>query len=188
MKRDTILVDADFCIKLGGSAKYPYLLKIMPLIAEKIYIHEIVYDEILSPRSAKEQVDELIERGYMEIFYPSQLDEVKFNLYQRTYELLGKVMLNPRTPKKNNGETHSLSAAKTLQIPYFYTDEKNLQPIIDRLLNTGITDNISCIRIRDLICDIREEGIEGITRKDAKIIWVLAGYNKHQFDSDVWPL
>lgn len=35
---EKIIVDADLCIKLGGSSKYKYLYDILPLI-EKPYSH-----------------------------------------------------------------------------------------------------------------------------------------------------
>lgn len=36
---DKIIIDADLCIKLGGSNKYTYLYDVLPLISEKIYMH-----------------------------------------------------------------------------------------------------------------------------------------------------
>lgn len=36
---DKIIVDADFCLKLGGSEKYRFLFEILPLIAHEIYMH-----------------------------------------------------------------------------------------------------------------------------------------------------
>ncbi len=34
---EQMIIDADLCIKLGGSEKYPFLLEILPLIAKSIY-------------------------------------------------------------------------------------------------------------------------------------------------------
>ncbi|MCR5055935.1 MAG: hypothetical protein K6B54_03390 [Clostridia bacterium] len=36
---DKIIVDADFCVKLGGSEKYDFLFQVLPLIAGDIYMH-----------------------------------------------------------------------------------------------------------------------------------------------------
>lgn len=39
---DKMIIDADFCIKLGGSDKYRYLYDILPLVAKTIYMHTYV--------------------------------------------------------------------------------------------------------------------------------------------------
>jgi len=57
MKMKGIIVDADFCIKVGASPKYRYLERVLPELAEKVYIHKIVYDEVMVPVCAKEQID-----------------------------------------------------------------------------------------------------------------------------------
>jgi len=59
MKFKQMILDADICIKIGGNSKYRYLEIIFPAIAEKIYMHKAVYDEIMIPACAKEQVDTL---------------------------------------------------------------------------------------------------------------------------------
>lgn len=53
MKLERIIVDADFCIKIGASPKYRYLERILPELAETVYIHKKVYDEIIFPACAK---------------------------------------------------------------------------------------------------------------------------------------
>jgi len=40
MKLEKTIVDADFCIKVGASAKYRYLEKVLPALANKAYILE----------------------------------------------------------------------------------------------------------------------------------------------------
>lgn len=45
MKLKQMIIDADICIKIGASPKYRYVEKLFPAIAEKIYIHKVVYDE-----------------------------------------------------------------------------------------------------------------------------------------------
>ena len=50
---DKIIVDADFCVKLGGSEKYDFLFRVLPLIAGDIYMHTHACGEVLYPASAK---------------------------------------------------------------------------------------------------------------------------------------
>ena len=167
MKLKGVIVDADFCIKVGASSKYRYLEKLLGILSEKTYIHRTVYDEIQYPLSAKEQIDTLIYRGIVRIIDESILDQDERILYRWTCSELAKVMANPRRPRKNLGEICSIAMAKTKSIQYFATDEKDLQPIIDKLLNTGIND-IECIRIEDVVKLIRNGVIEGFTRKEAR--------------------
>ncbi|WP_026495687.1 hypothetical protein [Butyrivibrio sp. WCD3002] len=47
-----MIVDADLCIKLGGSDKYRYLYDVLPLVAEKIYMHTHAHGEVMMPPSA----------------------------------------------------------------------------------------------------------------------------------------
>ena len=149
MKLERIIVDADFCIKVGASAKYRYLERVLPALADKAYIHRNVYDEIMIPLCAKEQIDCLKKQGLLEVIDERSLTPLEKSVYQGVYQSLAKVMINPSQPRKNQGETCSLAMAKTKSIPYFVTDEKNLQPIIDRVLNSGM-DDIVCIRIIDV--------------------------------------
>lgn len=95
-------------------------------------------------------------------------------------------MIDPRRPNKNKGEACSLAYAKVKAIPIFATDEYDLQPIIDKLLNTGMGD-ISCLRIIDII-NMAKSGKIGLPRKHAKAIWVISGKNKDDFDRLIWPL
>ena len=182
-----IIIDADFCIKVGASVKYRYLEKLLPLLASKVYLHKIVFDEILTPSSAVEQVNTLINQGLVKIIDVDDLNSLDRNIYQSTYASLATVMINPNNPGKNQGEVRSLAMAKTKSIPYFVTDERNLQPIIDKILNTGIND-ITCIRINDIIMQIKLGEITGFSRKEAKVLWVIAGKKKAIFDEVIWPI
>ncbi|SNS68610.1 hypothetical protein SAMN05446037_101716 [Anaerovirgula multivorans] len=150
MKLKQIIIDADIYIKIGSSQKYRYLEILFPAIAEKIYMHKVVYDEIMIPACAKEQVDALIQIGILELINEAQLSDIKKSIYNRTFASLASVMINPKREKKNRGEVSSLAMAKTQSISHFGTDEKDLQPIIDEKLNSRI-DNIHCIRIMDII-------------------------------------
>lgn len=186
MKLKGVIVDADFCIKVGASSKYRYLERVLTEIADKVYIHKIVYDEILVPACAKEQLDELMRQGILELMDENSLSKIDKLVYQNTYQLLAKVMINPNRPRKNQGESYSLAMAKTKSIPYFVTDEKDLQPIIDKVLNDGI-DDIHCMRIEDVILRIKNGEIQGFKRKEAKVLWRLAGKNTEVFDKSIWP-
>ena len=60
---DKIIVDADFCLKLGGSEKYRFLFEILPLIAHEIYMHSHAFGEVRYPASASKQHSDLISKG-----------------------------------------------------------------------------------------------------------------------------
>ena len=187
MKFKQIIMDADICIKMGASSKYRYVEKLFPAIAEKIYIHKAVYDEIMIPGSAKEQVDTLIQEGILELIDEYQLSGIERKIYDAIFNSLASVMINPNKPKKNAGEVSSLAMAKVKSITYFGTDEKDLQTIIDEKINTDI-DNIYCIRIIDIIGMVRDGKFEGLKRKEAKALWKLSGKSTEWFDKDIWPL
>ncbi len=187
MKLKHMIVDADICIKIGGNQKYRFLEKLFPIIAEKIYMHKVVYDEIMIPACAKEQVDVLIKIGSLEVVSDDDLDTVEKYIYDGVFESLASVMINPKQPNKNRGEVASIAMAKTKSIAYFATDEKDLQTIIDQRINTGMND-LKCIRIIDIIELIRDGEIQGLKRKEAKALWRLAGKSKDLFDNVIWPV
>ena len=60
---DKMIVDADLCIKLGGSDKYRYLHDILPLVSKKIYMHTHAHGEVMMPSSAVSQLKDLIAEG-----------------------------------------------------------------------------------------------------------------------------
>lgn len=182
---EKIIVDADLCIKLGGSSKYKYLYDILPLIAEEIYMHTCAHGEVMIPPSAVSQLKDLISEGKVVLVNESGLDSQVRAIYDAAYHNLAKVMIDPTRPNKNKGEMCSLAYAKATRIPVFATDEKNLQPIIDKRLNTGM-DDISCIRIVDIITEARNGKI-AVTRKVARALWLITGKQKELFDCKVWP-
>lgn len=49
---DKMIIDADLCIKLGGSEKYHFLHDVIPLISSQAYMHTHAYGEVLMPPSA----------------------------------------------------------------------------------------------------------------------------------------
>ena len=49
---EKMIVDADLCIKLGGSDKYRFLYDVLPLVAKKIYMHTHAHSEVMMPYPA----------------------------------------------------------------------------------------------------------------------------------------
>ena len=183
---DKMIIDADLCIKLGGSNKYKYLYDILPLVSRKIYMHTWAHNEVMMPVSAVSQLKDLIAEGKVELVNENGLDAMNRVIFDAAYQNLEKVMIDPHRPKKNKGETCSLAYAKATGIPFFATDEMNLQPIIDSQLNTGI-DDITCIRIIDII-KRAHDGEINISRKVCKALWLVAGKKKDIFDNELWPV
>lgn len=138
------------------------------------------------PTSAVNQLKDLIFEGKVILVNESGLDSKVRATYDAAYNNLAKVMADPTRPNKNKGEMCSLAYAKATGIPVFATDEKDLQPIIDRQLNTGM-DDITCIRIVDIITKAKAGAI-GLPRKIAKALWLVAGKKKEIFDNEIWPV
>ena len=182
-----IIVDADFCIKVGASAKYRYLEKLLPILASKTHIHRMTYNEVLTPRCAKEQLDALIGQRLLGVLDENSLNPMEKTVYHGVYQSLARIMMNPSHPSKNQGETCTLAMAKTKSIPFFVTDEKDLQPIIDKNLNTGI-DDIVCVRIEDVVRKFESGELNGFTRKETKLLWRLSGKDSSTFDKHIWPI
>ncbi len=184
-----IIIDADMCIKLGCSEKYRFLVDILPLVSQKIYIHSHAYSEVMSPKSAVDQLNELVQHGIVEIVDEKNLCPNDRAVYKMTFKKLSEAMISPNKPKKNKGETCSLAYAKTTGIPIFATDEAGLQPIIDKLLNTGI-DDIHCFRIKNIVESAFNGDID-ISRKTAKALWRISTGRpdaNNIFDKEIWPI
>lgn len=183
---DKMIVDADLCIKLGGSSKYHYLYEILPMVAKKIYMHNHAHGEVMMPSSAVQQLSDLVAEGKIELVDENSLESADRAVYDASYLNLARVMIDPTRPNKNKGEVCSLAYAKATGIPVFATDEMNLQPIIDKQLNTGI-DDITCIRIVDII-EKAHQGEIAVPRKICKALWVICGKQKEKFDQEIWPV
>lgn len=183
---DKMIVDADLCIKLGGSPKHHFLYDILPLISNQIYMHTHAYGEVMMPSSAVSQLKSLVSEGKVVLVNESNLDNADRAIYDASYKNLEKVMIDPKRPNKNKGEVCSLAYAKATGIPVFATDEMDLQPIIDTQLNTGI-DDITCLRIIDIIKKAKDGEIE-VPRKVCKALWVISGKLKETFDNELWPV
>ena len=182
---DKMIIDADLCIKLGGSSKYQFLYDVLPLISNQIYMHTQAYGEVLMPSSAVTQLKALVDEGKVVLVNESNLSSADRVVYDASYTNLERVMINPKRPNKNKGDTCSLAYAKATGIPVFATDEMNLQPIIDSQLNTGI-DDITCLRIVDIVKKAKDGEIS-VARKVCKALWVISGKSKETFDSELWP-
>ncbi len=183
---ERMIVDADLCIKLGSSEKYRFLQEILPLIAKEIYMHSHARGEVMIPKSANEQIEKLVREKSVTVVNETELSPQERAFYDMTYAKLAAAMIDPRRPNKNKGETCSLAYAKVKGIPIFATDERDLQPIIDSRLNTGI-DDIHCLRIVDIV-EMAQKGEIDLPRKTAKALWVIAGKNKADFDQYIWPI
>ena len=183
---DKIIIDADLCIKLGGSENFRFLYDILPIISKEIYMHSHAYSEVKMPQSAVNQLNLLIKESKVKIVNENELDEKDRVIFDLSYAKLKKVMIDPKRPNKNRGEVCSLAYAKATGIPVFATDEMNLQPIIDAKLNTGI-NNITCLRIVDIIQKARKGEID-ISRKTCNALWIIAGKRKEIFDKTIWSV
>lgn len=98
---DKMIIDADLCIKLGGSDKYRYLYDILPLVAKTIYMHTHAYGEVMMPSSAVSQLHDLISDGKVELVNESGLDSLERVVFDAAYRNLEKVMIDPNRPNKN---------------------------------------------------------------------------------------
>ena len=114
---DKMIIDADLCIKLGGSGKYRYLYDVLPLVAEKIYMHTRAYSEVMIPASAVEQLKSLVEERRVNLVNENDLAQAERMVYDAAFRKLEQVMADPRRPNKNMGETSSLAYAKATGIP-----------------------------------------------------------------------
>lgn len=182
---DSMILDADMCIKLGGSEEYRFLYELIPLIAQKTFMHTHAFSEVKMPSSAVNQLKDLVSENKIQLVDENDLNAMERAVFDASYSILAQVMIDQRHPNKNKGETCSLAYAKATGIPYFATDEKDLQPIIDKRLNTG-TDDITCLRIIDIIQMARKGEID-IKRKICKVLWVIAGKDKDLFNKKAWP-
>lgn len=88
---DKMIVDADLCIKLGGSNKYRYLYDILPLVSKNIYMHTHAHREVIMPSSAVSQLKDLISEGKVELVNESGLDSQDRAIFDAAYRNLERV-------------------------------------------------------------------------------------------------
>lgn len=194
---DTIILDADICLKLGGYDGIQVLEKIIPLVSKKAYIHKYVYnEELLIPAKVKKQLKKLIEKEQLVKIDEDDLEAVERMMYESNVQILCKAMKGTEqlVDSEHKGEIISLAMAKVLDIPIFMSDEKDLQPIIDLKLNTGIGSKINVFRLQHVITWIKNNPNCEVTRKDARKIWCGAydkkkiDFYKDRFNQELWPL
>jgi len=94
MKYEKLILDTDICIKIGNYEKVKFIEMIIPKIAEKAYMHRYVYeDELLTPKNAKVQIDNLIRDNIIEILDVDMLDILNRKIYEDTKNILKKYMI-----------------------------------------------------------------------------------------------
>lgn len=191
---ESLILDADICIKIGRFKGTPILELIIPNLTQKAYIHRYVYEnEIIIPITAKEQLDNLIKKDVVEIVNENSLNPIEKKFYDATVQKLKGVMIGTKEEGKNWGEVLSLSIAKTMGIPIFMTDESQLQTIINRQLNTGTDNDIKVFRMPDLVKWIKEHPECGFNRKATRAIWCATRdrnyieQHKEIFNKKLWP-
>jgi hypothetical protein len=191
---DKAILDADFCIRIGSFNGIKLLELIIPAMVRKAYIHQYVYsDEILIPVSAKEQINVLINAGKVEVINDQNFSAMDLTLFRATTDLLKRAMIGTQEQGKNWGEVLSLASAKVLGITILMSDEKLLQNIIDRHLNTSGPNDIKVFRVINVIEWIRDNQTCGVNRKTAKAIWAASDKGRATEESkkvfnEIWPV
>ena len=111
--------------------------------------------------------------------YVAQLGTPSFSIYQ---DIIEKLRREKKTREYGNhwGEIVSIAFAQTVNIPSFFSDETDQQAFI----NEYFSSPIQVVRIENLVLTMRESGGR---RKDALLIWAIAGYSKERFNSELWP-
>ena len=92
MKYEKVILDTDICIKIGNYEKVKFLEMLIPKIVEKAYMHKYVYEnELLTPKNAKVQIDNLIKCGTIEILDEDKLDKLEKLIYDQTKNILKNI-------------------------------------------------------------------------------------------------
>ena len=87
---EKIILDADICLKIGGSGKYRLLYELVPSLAENAYIHKTTYNEILYPPAAKAQIEQLISEKKVHLVSENDLEKNDRKVYDMAYMLNNK--------------------------------------------------------------------------------------------------
>ena len=191
-----VMVDADVCINLARYQKINALRLVLRNIAQEVYMHEyIIHTELLSSGCASE-ISRMVEEKIIRPLSPDKdLSDADLQNYHATCLLLADAMglILSEGRCKHKGEVVSVAMAKTLGIHIFMSNERALQREIDECINIGI-DDIRVYRMCDIILWIKENPECGLSRKDAKIIWIGSfdkikmEHYKNEFDHSLWPL
>ncbi|MFF1291639.1 hypothetical protein ACFVXR_30210 [Bacillus thuringiensis] len=192
------ILDTDFALKMEKIRKIDAIEMYIPKLVGHLYIHRYVYDnEILVPKRAKDQIDNLISNGFATIVDAETIKKespLKSLLYQQTIHLLEKSDPETKENGKNWGETVSASYAHIQSIPHILSDEGSFQGFLDEHINSNSANGITVVRIRDFILGMKEKKMK---RRDAYAIWYLANEDKSDpkklerakiiFHEDLWP-
>ena len=191
---EKVIIDADVCINLARYKKANALRCIMQNIAKFVYIHEYVLTEELVSTDCFSEIQSLVDEGCIKTLSAKKdLTIAERQNYLASCDKLADAMGCILTEKrcKHKGEIVSIAIAKTLSIHIFLSNERVLQGEIDDCINTGL-DDIHVFRMRDIILWIKDNPGCGLSRKDARNIWILSCYKsqieqcKTEFDK-LWP-
>lgn len=84
-------------VLIGNYEKVKFIEMIIPIIAEKAYMHKYVYeDELLTPKNAKVQIDNLIDKGIITILDEDSLSNIDKIIYNETKNKLKKYMIGTK--------------------------------------------------------------------------------------------
>ena len=79
-----VIIDADICVKLGQSEKYPFLLEVIPLLADQVYMHAYTCNEVKFPSSAVNQLRKRIGDGKVNIVSETELSKEERAVFDMT--------------------------------------------------------------------------------------------------------
>lgn len=189
-----VIIDADVCINLSRYEKVNALRCVLQNISQDVYVHEYVLQVELLSHACSFEIQRMVDEGGIGSLSPDKdLSAAEMQNYLEACELLAEAMgiiLSERRCK-HKGEVLSIAIAKTLGIQIFLSNERVLQREIDDIINTGL-DDIRVFRMRDIILWVKENQECGLSRKDARHIWLLS-FDKSQIDQyktefdKLWP-
>lgn len=150
MDEKRVLLDSDFCNMLtdinGDKINSRDLLqKVINIIGKTPFIHEYVkqhelFDNVIIQEFIKNE--EIKELRYNEItnngLYKSYYSDVFSQYYSyMNHEIFDGDCFTLRKSKYNLGEIHSLIAARFLEIPLFYTNDKGASSLTNKYNTQG---------------------------------------------------
>jgi len=191
---EKVIIDTDVCINLARYEKVNALRYVLENIAQNVFVHEYVLQEELLSSACSLEIRRMVEQSKIKSLSPDKdLSASQKANYHAACDLLADAMGCVLSEKRceHKGEVLSIAIAKTLGIHIFLSNERVLQKEIDDCINTGL-DDIRVFRMRDIILWIKENQECGLSRKDAKYIWLLSfdksriDHKKTEFDI-LWP-
>lgn len=192
---EKVIIDADVCIHLARYGKVNALRCVLENIASHVFVHEYVLREELLSSSCSLEISRMVEENTVTLLSPdTDLTPLQKTNYDATCALLANALgcVLSEGHSRHKGEVLSIAIAKTLGIHIFVSNERALQREIDDCISTGM-DDIRVFRMKDIILWIRANPECGLSRKDARYIWLLSfdksriDYYKTEFDQ-LWPV